>query len=249
MAALLLARLLTRPDMGGALDGFLAWQDAALAAAQPGKLQFLLPGVLQTLAHTFKLGRRPALIPHAPRVWAQLGALWDEAEAAADGGSSGGSSSAAGACLGGSSLARRLAVKLAQRVGLTLLAPRLARWRYVRQQATLLGGGGGPLDGSSVSDAGALGQQEDDASSSAAVHDEFIDVAEEVEEVLGCLLAGLRDRDTAVRWTASKGVARLTGCLPAELGADIVDSVMGLFGPAGGWAVFEHVCVWPCLRV
>jgi len=47
MAALLLARLLTRPDMRLALDGFLTWQTDALASSPPAKLQFLLPGVLQ----------------------------------------------------------------------------------------------------------------------------------------------------------------------------------------------------------
>jgi len=188
----------------------------------------------------------------------QLGALWDEAEsAAADGGGfgsgsiCGGSGSAAGACLGSSSLARRLAIKLAQRVGLTLLAPRLARWRYVRQKATLLGGAaaGGLEDLSSNSNG------DDPAAAHAADGgaDDFIDVVEEVEEVLGCLLAGLRDRDTAVRWTASKGVARLTGCLPAQLGADVIDSVMALFGPAGegggGGGGGERRGLWGCPAV
>ena len=228
MAALLLARLLTRPDMAPALAAFLSWQAGALAAAPPARLQFLLPGVLQALALAFKLGRREVMLPHAPRVWAQLGALWDEAEAAAaDGGNGGGGNGGtAGACLGGSSLARRLAVKLAQRLGLTLLAPRLARWRYRRRHATLLGGGGGG-SGGAFSGGGDDDGNDNDADAAA------IDVAPEVEEIIGCLLAGLRDRDTAVRWAASKGVARVTGCLPAELGADVVDGVMALFGPAG----------------
>ena len=237
MAALLLARLLTRPDMAPALAAFLSWQAGALAAAPPARLQFLLPGVLQALALAFKLGRREVMLPHAPRVWAQLGALWDEAEAAAadagiGGGGNGGGGGTAGACLGGSSLARRLAVKLAQRLGLTLLAPRLARWRYRRRHATLLGGGGDSSGGSGGAFSGGGdddGDGGDDNDAAAAA----IDVAPEVEEIIGCLLAGLRDRDTAVRWAASKGVARVTGCLPAELGADVVDGVMALFGPAG----------------
>jgi len=42
MAALLLGRLLTRPDMGPALSQFLEWQRGALAAAgarQPARLE------------------------------------------------------------------------------------------------------------------------------------------------------------------------------------------------------------------
>ncbi|KAI8474637.1 MAG: armadillo-type protein [Monoraphidium minutum] len=228
MAALLLARLLTRPDMGPALQGFLAWQEAALAAAPPAKLQFLLPGVLQALALAFKLGRRPALLPHAPGVWAQLGALWEEAEGGAGGG---GAAAPAAACLGGSSLARRLSVKLAQRLGLTLLAPRLARWRYVRQQrATLLGGAAAAADPGS--NAGVAGGGDD-----------AIEVVEEVEDILGCLLGALRDRDTAVRWCAAKGAARLAGCLPADLGGEVVDSVMGLFGPAESDTAWHGGCL------
>ena len=37
--------------------------------------------------------------------------------------------------------------------------------------------------------------------------EEGYDVPEEIEEVLGMLLAGLTDRDTVVRWSAAKGYA------------------------------------------
>ena len=35
---------------------------------------------------------------------------------------------------------------------------------------------------------------------------EGFDVPEEVEEIIGQLLNGLRDKDTVVRWTAAKGL-------------------------------------------
>lgn len=56
---------------------------------------------------------------------------------------------------------------------------------------------------------------------------------EELEEVIERLLSGLRDRDTVVRWSAAKGVGRVTGALPRELGDDVVASVMELFKPTG----------------
>jgi hypothetical protein len=43
----------------------LRWQARALAAADPARLQFLLPGVLQALALVFKVGQRPALLQAA----------------------------------------------------------------------------------------------------------------------------------------------------------------------------------------
>ncbi len=63
--------------------------------------------------------------------------------------------------------------------------------------------------------------------------DEEIELVEEVEEVVEALLLALRDRDTVVRWSGAKGVGRITGCLPAELGDEVVESVLGLFGPTG----------------
>jgi hypothetical protein len=63
--------------------------------------------------------------------------------------------------------------------------------------------------------------------------EEGFEVAEEVEEVVGALLGALRDKDTVVRWSGAKGVGRLAACLPRELGEEVVDGVMELFGPTG----------------
>ena len=46
-----------------------------------------------------------------------------------------------------------------------------------------------------------------------------IDVPSELEDIVEALLCGLRDKDTVVRWSAAKGVGRITERLPQELGA------------------------------
>lgn len=243
MAALLLGRLLTRPDMGPALSEFLTWSEAALKSTDTLKAPFLVPGVLQALCFVFKLGQRARLLPHTPRVWAQLVELHAAAEAAAAAGSS---SAAAGGA--GGVLARKLAVKLGQRVGLTFLEPRLAPWRYTREDAgdsldARLGAGleegAAPgADTSASSPSGAAGGaaargQASKAGAEQEEEEEEYELVEEVEEVLSQLLAGLRDRDTIVRWSAAKGVGRVTGCLPKELGDEVVASVLELFKPTG----------------
>ena len=47
------------------------------------------------------------------------------------------------------------------------------------------------------------------------------------------LLTALRDRDTVVRWSGAKGLARVTARLPQSLGADVIDCVLDLFGAMG----------------
>lgn len=48
--------------------------------------------------------------------------------------------------------------------------------------------------------------------------DDELEVPEELEDIVDALLCGLRDRDTVVRWSAAKGIGRITERLPHELG-------------------------------
>jgi hypothetical protein len=87
-------------------------------------------GTLRATACIFKFGQRSRLLPYAARAWAHLSVL------------------RASPGMAGNVLARMLAVKVVQRIGLTFLAPRLAPWRYVRGSAVLdtaLTSGGGGL--------------------------------------------------------------------------------------------------------
>ena len=50
--------------------------------------------------------------------------------------------------------------------------------------------------------------------------------------MIEALLTGLADRDTVVRWSAAKGIGRLAGRLPRDLGDDVVASLLeGFFTP------------------
>lgn len=48
--------------------------------------------------------------------------------------------------------------------------------------------------------------------------EEDMDVPEELEDIVEALLCGLRDKDTVVRWSAAKGIGRITERLPQDLG-------------------------------
>lgn len=67
-AAILVARLTTRPDMAPALlPEFLGWARKKLAETDPEAVAGMvaLTGVLLALAYIFKLGKRAELLPHA----------------------------------------------------------------------------------------------------------------------------------------------------------------------------------------
>ncbi|TFK52538.1 TBCD protein [Heliocybe sulcata] len=59
--------------------------------------------------------------------------------------------------------------------------------------------------------------------------DEDIDVPEDVETVIEELMQALQDKDTVVRWSAAKSVARIAERLPIDLGNQIFDTVLDLF--------------------
>ena len=82
---------------------------------------------------------------------------------------------------------------------MTFLQARVATWRYQRGSRSLEE----TLAASTSSSSG--GQQQGVSGIKGKDEGEAYDVPEEIEEVIGVLLNGLRDRDTIVRWSAAKG--------------------------------------------
>ncbi|KAM7387217.1 hypothetical protein PAMA_009704 [Pampus argenteus] len=112
---------------------------------------------------------------------------------------------------------RRLGVKLIQRLGLTFLKPRLATWRYQRGSRSLAANLSMSQSTAATIEMETQEQEED------------YDIPEEVETVIEQLLVGLKDKETIVRWSAAKGIGRVTGRLPKELADEVVGSVLDCF--------------------
>ncbi|KZT12037.1 TBCD protein [Laetiporus sulphureus 93-53] len=62
-----------------------------------------------------------------------------------------------------------------------------------------------------------------------AIDDEEADVPEEVESILEELFKTVQDKDTVVRWSAAKGIARISERLPTEFAEQVLDNVISLF--------------------
>eukprot|EP00041_Stephanoeca_diplocostata_P031627 m.989891 g.989891 ORF g.989891 m.989891 type:complete len:1244 (-) comp23999_c0_seq3:287-4018(-) len=214
-AAILCARLVTRPDLYTALlPEFFAWAKERLETTDVGHVAGMvtLTGVMSALSAVFKLGKRDELLPHADELLRHVERC------------------ALATCA--NTLLRKLTAKLVQRIGLTFLPPRQAAWRYQRGRRTLLAADTSAavapdttVDRSHRPAADGIGAAAllttgptDDA--------EDEEVPEEIETVIELLLTALKDRDTVVRWSAAKGVGRITGRLPVEFADEVVESVL-----------------------
>uniref|UniRef100_A0AAQ5YZ50 Tubulin-specific chaperone D n=1 Tax=Amphiprion ocellaris TaxID=80972 RepID=A0AAQ5YZ50_AMPOC len=203
-ASVLVSKFMTRPDVKQKrLGDFLDWSLTTVSQTNDHSIRDIkvLDGVLQSLAKLFKHGKRDDLLQYAPTVLQCLEKkhLSESSEA----------------------MLRKLGVKLIQRLGLTFLKPRLAAWRYQRGSRSL---------------AANLSMSQSAAASAAVTpevetqeQEEDYDIPEEVETVIEHLLVGLKDKETIVRWSAAKGIGRVTGRLPKELADEVVGSVLDSF--------------------
>jgi hypothetical protein len=177
--------------------------------------------VLQALAGLFKTGHREQLMTIIPKLLPLLLSLASHPSS--------------------QTFMRKLLVKLVQRIGLTYLPPRVARWRYQRGQRSILQNLGQQPALRDVTGEAKVAIDSDD--------EDFADVPDELEEIVEHLLCGLRDKDTVVRWSAAKGgtviwlypllwllryeiirctagVGRITERLPQGLAGEVADSVL-----------------------
>ncbi len=155
---------------------------------------------------------------------------------------------------------RHLKVKLAQRIGMTYLRLRAVTWAYRRGNKSLLenvkktitdsklktnvekvaakrqlGGGGATAQKSSEGDSEAVAEGNVDY---------FKDIdLEKLEDLIDFLIENLRDKDTVVRWSAAKGLGRVTGRLDLDMADDVVSSVLELFSPNESEATWHGGCL------
>ncbi|KAK7269692.1 hypothetical protein RIF29_22426 [Crotalaria pallida] len=225
MAGLVLSRLLTRPDMPKAFTSFADWTHEVMSSVTEDALHhFQLLGAVEGLAAIFKAGSRNLLLGVIPIVWNDTSVLYNSSNAAR------------------SPLLRKYLMKLTQRIGLTALPHRLPSWRYMGRTAKL----NISLNTSSKTDQSNLVANDVSSNLNEIIdgeEDEDMDVPENIEEIIEMLLSGLRDMDTVVRWSAAKGIGRITSRLTSSLSEEVLSSVLELFSPGEGDGSWHGGCL------
>ncbi|XP_010234909.1 tubulin-folding cofactor D isoform X1 [Brachypodium distachyon] len=222
MSGLLLARLLTRPDMPKAFSSFMEWAHKILLFVTDDFVdQFRSIGIVEALASIFKIGNRKMLHDAVSSIWNDCSVLMKTNIAIR------------------SPLLRKFLVKLAQRVALISLPPRSPSWRYQSISSSL----GANLSSSTGECLSGSSQQVNIDQEDTFSLEEDMDVPETVEEIIDLLLTGLRDSDTIVRWSAAKGVGRITARLTPALSEEVLSSILQLFSPGEGDGSWHGGCL------
>ncbi|KAI9099501.1 tubulin folding cofactor D C terminal-domain-containing protein [Phlyctochytrium arcticum] len=203
-AAMVVMRLLLRTDTAPThLLPFVRWAAAELNTT--GDV-FRLRGVLLALCTIFNHGRREMLLHCVEEVI--MGCTLLDSPAVKN-----------------NSLLRKLLVKLAQRAGLACLKPKQAKWRYQRGHRSLEMNLGGAQEKSSLAGNTGVNSLATDTTDD-EVDDE--DIPEHLDTVMDHLFKGLQDKDTIVRWSAAKGIGRITSRLSQEFGDQIISTILSL---------------------
>ncbi|XP_020583970.1 tubulin-folding cofactor D-like isoform X1 [Phalaenopsis equestris] len=226
-AGLVLSRFLTRPDMSTAFVSFFDWTfEFLLSWTEDDINQFRLLGIVEALASIFKVGHRKILLEAVDKTWTNISHLMKSAVAARN------------------TLLRKHIIKLSQRIGLTCLPHRSMAWRYKASTSSL--GQNILLNATETSNPCSNGLQVvhlTDMSSIEILGEDDIEVPEIVEEIVELLLSGLRDSDTVVRWSAAKGIGRITACLTSTLAEEVLSSILELFSPGEGDGSWHGGCL------
>uniref|UniRef100_H2YAQ7 Tubulin-specific chaperone D n=1 Tax=Ciona savignyi TaxID=51511 RepID=H2YAQ7_CIOSA len=215
-AALLLSKFVTRPDVQKQhLLPFFDWCLVKITKSSSEIMSGItqIKGCLFALALVFKQGKRDDLLQFCSKVLEEL--------------------QASNILEVKNTVLRKLMIKLTQRLGMTLVKPRVAAWRYKRGNRSL----DDTLRKSTDSKAVAVKPEHEES------EDEEYDIPEEVETVIEIVLNGLKDKDTVVRWSSAKGVGRITGRLPKELADQVVESVLENFTIANSDGAWHGGCL------
>lgn len=131
-------------------------------------------------------------------------------------------------------------IKIVQRIGLVYLKPRIANWRYNRGTRSLAKN----LNLEPItSEQQATTMENANQIKEETASDEEVVVPDAIEEVIEELLQGLRSGGNDVRWSAAKGIGRVTNRLSKELADEVIGSVIDILNPLEPHEAWHGACL------
>ena len=252
-AATSLSSLLSRPDLEEAeLEDFVIFSSNVLkqyldfqqsvASTEKTMSIFLVMGIVQTLAAIFKTGSRSNLMERHLRC---VEMVWERAILVAD---KAAPKQEAGELVksGGAPLLRKMLAKLFARVGCSYLPPKIAEWRYQRGRRSLLENLGSQRDSNVASGSLKLKDTQEAKKDDHTKYKHGTDVfrvPDQVEDSMAQLIQSLTDPATTVRWSAAKGIGRVTERLPAMCADDVLDAILELCDDAENDNAWHGACL------
>jgi hypothetical protein len=216
MASACLASWLARPDLEEThLQAFKEWSDGILTEYLENPREIMRTmGVLQTLVTIVKIStsERDTLLRLVGPLQATMMKITEQKP--------------------NNIFLRKYLVKWWTRTGALYMPPRVAAWRYQRGRRSLQEN---LLRSTEKASTSSHTEKPELLEANAAKHKtpeeyELFLVPDQVEDALGEVILGLTDHSTLVRWSAAKGVGRITERLPAMCSDDVLDAILELFG-------------------
>ncbi|XP_036146859.1 tubulin-specific chaperone D isoform X2 [Monomorium pharaonis] len=121
-------------------------------------------------------------------------------------------------------LIRKFGIKVVQRIGLVLLRTKLASWRYQKASHPI-----SIIPNIKTDNIDNAESKINNIKKTISNDSEDQEISPVIEDIIEQLIQGLRDKAIIVRWSAAKGIGRITARLPIDLADDVLGFVLNLF--------------------
>lgn len=224
-AGICLGRLFSRADVKeiGALEKYVEWVSNTIKEEEKNTLSsFYIAGLYSSICAIFKALNRADLLQIQDIIYNLIFEVGSKKESTE---------------IARITTVRHYLTKLSQRLGLSLVPVRECTWVYKRTKKNLLDAFKDRVLDSSLIQTNSHIIDDRMANQSSQYQeeqglDDDVDL-EKLEEIIGYLFDMLKDPDTVVRWSAAKGLGRITARLDLDLADDIIQEIIASFQSGG----------------
>lgn len=132
-------------------------------------------------------------------------------------------------------LVRKFSIKTIQRVGISLLKSNVTPWRY-KKASKVISFTANVLESSNIEPLSISQEYSSDEN-----NDHEIPSA--MEDIIENLIKGLHDKSMIIRWSAAKGIGRITSRLPIDLADEVLGYILNIFSTRESETAWHGGCL------